>query len=559
MLTVLNIVLILLVLMIAYWWANQGLFSAILHLLCVIAAGAITLAVWEPLNMRLLLRGNAFDDYAWGVSFILIFIVSLFVLRLIMDKTIGANVQIPPWANMAFGLPIGAAAGVLTMGLFLIGAGHIQSGREIMGFEGVARSRDQGGRVGHVNKLWAPVHTWTYEFYSFLSVGSLYPTFNDTPLRQYSPRLDWQASLVRDSAPAGNVDGRGKLSLRPSDARIEELIYCSDAQMRKFAVKVFFDSGSRDFGEQLTLSASQIRLIGEPQGTAEPPVAFPESWSQYDGWHNFDDVTHYITSEPAQASASIWIFFNARDMAGSMPKFIQIRGTRYVLPPRREVTIGDLIAMRGKSTAAPSTLTASIDNTASSIQSAIEMSNSIRPIAASTNNKPSGIELTEKYISGGDGDFIRIGADRPSPALTIKGILEPTGTRLVQVDISRESPATIFGNVQERAGNDAKLMLVDTHGRTYLPVGFIHEKPDNKTRIKVDFSNYSDTLDKLPNLPTAGGQRLKLLVSVTEGATIAGFKMGDVTVGKCALEVGKAATPKPEGEEKPTAGGAGAL
>ena len=34
MLIFFNIIIIALVLLIAYWWANQGLFSAILHLVC---------------------------------------------------------------------------------------------------------------------------------------------------------------------------------------------------------------------------------------------------------------------------------------------------------------------------------------------------------------------------------------------------------------------------------------------------------------------------------------------------------------------------------------------
>ncbi|MCH6580556.1 MAG: hypothetical protein IH802_09370, partial [Nitrospinae bacterium] len=65
---VFNIIVVTLVLLIGYWWANQGLFSAILHLLCVIAAAAITLAVWELLTVRVLLRVNTFDNYAWGAT-----------------------------------------------------------------------------------------------------------------------------------------------------------------------------------------------------------------------------------------------------------------------------------------------------------------------------------------------------------------------------------------------------------------------------------------------------------------------------------------------------------
>ena len=64
MIIVFNIILLGLIGLIAYWWANQGLFSAILHLLCVIVAGAVAFGVWEPLVYGLLLKGNWFDGFA---------------------------------------------------------------------------------------------------------------------------------------------------------------------------------------------------------------------------------------------------------------------------------------------------------------------------------------------------------------------------------------------------------------------------------------------------------------------------------------------------------------
>src|SRR5690606_9366731 len=122
-----NILLIALVLLIGYWWANQGLFSALLHLLCVIAAGAIALALWEPVTVRWVLRGGGFDPYAWGVVLVGLFIVTLLILRITTDRLIRANVDLPHWANLTFGFPVGVAAGVLTIGIYMLGAGFIQS------------------------------------------------------------------------------------------------------------------------------------------------------------------------------------------------------------------------------------------------------------------------------------------------------------------------------------------------------------------------------------------------------------------------------------------------
>jgi hypothetical protein len=548
MFSVFNVIVILLVLLIAYWWANQGLFSAMLHLLCVIAAGAIALGLWEPLTVGLLLRGSAFDNYAWGVSLILVFALSLFGIRLAMDKLVGSNVDLPHWANLAFGFPLGAAAGILTMGIFMIGAGHIQSGKDIMGFRGYARS-SQTGRVESVNKLWLPIHAWTSDFYGLLSVTSL---GTSQPLRHYNPDVHYQSTLLRDSS----YDGKGKFSLRPRDARVEKVEWCADQS--RFAVTVVFEAGARDFGEQLTLSNAQVRLIAAPRGSFEAKYVFPDVWSQYDGWHRFDSITHYVTSEPAQSQSRVVFEFDARDLAGQPAKFIQIRGTRFALPNSQATC--EFTANRSETSALAVVTTTTIDTGQPSIQSAFEISNSIRPIMASVNAKPSQIELTkDRHISGGEGEF-SLSGERASSKLMIQGIQEPHGTRVVQLDVSRESPANIFGTVMQAAAPNAPLLLVDEQGRTYMPIGYMHTKANNKTTIKVEYQHYVRTINLLPVLPTAGGETLKLLFNVTEGKTIIGFKVGDVTVGTSALYVtpkeGKApATDGSEAPKTPTAGG----
>lgn len=547
MFVVFNILVIALVLLIAYWWANQGLFSAILHLACVVVAGAIAFAAWEPLTLGLLLRGTMFDDYAWGTALIGVFALSLLVLRVIMDKVAPGNVALPQWLNLGLGFPVGAASGILTIGIFIIGMGFIQSARDIMGFTGMVRTR--GESITHENSLWVPVHRLTGEFYSFVSAGSLYPTFNNTPLRQYNPDIHYQAaSLVRDSAPVKNIEGRGKLSLRPADAQVQDFLW--DPQAGRYLVKVRFLSGARDFGEQLTLSSAQIRLIGSARDFDKPKVVFPDQWTQHDGLHRFDDPTHYITSEPGQSEATVLIEFPAAGFANVHPRFLQIRNTRYRLPAPQETSLAT-----ARSGAADSGERTTIDRSAPNIQDSVRLSNDINPVIASTNQKPGGIHVNEeRFITGGQGEFANRG-ERPSRSLMIQGIFEPAGTKIVQVDISRESRATIYGMIGDSAGPNAKIVLVDAQGRTYQPVGYIHQKPGNITEIKVDFQRYLSTMRDLPSLPTAGGQTLRLLFSVTEGATVAGLKVGDITVGICNLVVAdQRRTPPPASEPTPTAG-----
>ena len=47
----LNILVIVFILGMAYWWGIQGFFSGLLHCAVVITAGALALAIWEPLSV----------------------------------------------------------------------------------------------------------------------------------------------------------------------------------------------------------------------------------------------------------------------------------------------------------------------------------------------------------------------------------------------------------------------------------------------------------------------------------------------------------------------------
>ena len=172
MIIIFNLAIIGLVLLIGYWWANEGLFSSLLHLVCVITAGAIALSVWEPITMSLM-GGGSFDNYVWGVVLVGVFAISLLCLRFASDKLIPANIQFPTWANYAVGGLAGLASGILTIGICLIGSGFIQSTNEIMGYRGVGRDENSRAAIQPVGgPIWLNVSKLTSSFFSTLSVGT---------------------------------------------------------------------------------------------------------------------------------------------------------------------------------------------------------------------------------------------------------------------------------------------------------------------------------------------------------------------------------------------------
>ena len=52
MIVLFNILIIGIVLLIAYWWMDQGFFSSMLHLLAVIAAGCLAFAFWVRFRQK---------------------------------------------------------------------------------------------------------------------------------------------------------------------------------------------------------------------------------------------------------------------------------------------------------------------------------------------------------------------------------------------------------------------------------------------------------------------------------------------------------------------------
>ena len=70
-----------------YWFGfKEGFFSAVVHLTCVIVAGALAFAFWEPLAHVML--GTGMREWAWGVSLLLIFCLLLFILRLVCNLVV---------------------------------------------------------------------------------------------------------------------------------------------------------------------------------------------------------------------------------------------------------------------------------------------------------------------------------------------------------------------------------------------------------------------------------------------------------------------------------------
>ena len=95
----LPILLLVLVLILTGVIARQGLLSAFLHMVCVITAGAIAFALWEPLGLAGMDSVGGFAAYMMGTTLVLIFLVALAILRISCDQLVPNNMNFEPRTN----------------------------------------------------------------------------------------------------------------------------------------------------------------------------------------------------------------------------------------------------------------------------------------------------------------------------------------------------------------------------------------------------------------------------------------------------------------------------
>ncbi|MGA1400608.1 MAG: hypothetical protein ACO38P_09485, partial [Phycisphaerales bacterium] len=169
----------------------------------------------------------------------------------------------------------------------------------------------------------------------------------------------------------------------------------------------------------------------------------------------------------------------------------------------------------------------------------IRITNKIDPLQISTNDLP-GMRETDSYLTEGRGTFPRSAGVRVNRSLQVKGILEPEGTRVLRLNISRgKSPVNIWDSkAREEAGAGASLMLVDEQGRTFSPIGYFWERRnDSEIDIVIDPVRGIPTVGDFPSLSSSGVDDLYALYRVSLGSKIKAIRLGEIQIANVDLEV----------------------
>lgn len=351
-----NILIVGLVLGLAYAWMVRGFFSAFIHLLCVLVAGALAFAVWEPASYFLIGlspdRGflSFLQSAAWGVGLILPFCVFLLLARVVTDKIVGANLKNATAVDYAGGAVCGLGVGVLTAGVFVIGIQGLRLPTN-MGYRPVWYTEDRAGGAGSLtitDKLWIPADRITAGIYRGLSSGSM----------SAEQSLDkWYPDLVTTgfAARLSPGDGSGRNAIRPSDFRVIKTYTVGSPDQTAAATELFaiqgstapqryvdirgrapgsdgtpakgylmgtvieFEPGAKETGKrggQVIVSNGQVHLVARNESTGESITIFPlaaisenaEADGRLGRW-KFDANDVFISSVGGQSKATFGFEF----------------------------------------------------------------------------------------------------------------------------------------------------------------------------------------------------------------------------------------------------------
>lgn len=520
---ILSLIIIVYLLFMGFWWGSQGFFSALLHLVATICAGALALALWEPLALQFMGR---FAEYSWAGALMGPFILFLLVIRVALDKIVNGNVNFSVIVNWIFGPLCGLFAGILTAGLVVIALGFLPLGNDLLGYEpftlDATKDTPTSGKVaGETNRtmLW-PVHSQTVAFYTMLSDGAF---FSGDQMSVYLPDLAAQSArhrLRQDPnssvvAPVRDVSVTDVWAVpTPAtglDTALIKVLPGETMQVGKKIVVVETEwkastAGGFDSDQAIRIPSPQVRLLAGPSMTeGSASVEFePLGFTTVDGTVKFVPFNDAATMATAVASPAKfrWAFLIPSDYS---PRFITLRHTRFTLHAEPNKSIASL----AKAIGTPQGVTPQVANggnlfdpakTGAPTPKGVEgmkadrvateiaiNANLPRPISR---NLATSLTLQENRIVSGEGTIRRNEGSIPRN-LSIDEIDFPKHQVCVRVGITKDKANSIYGAARSVATSVTGTYLLDAKGGQHWPIGYALYKPiSGETLIKfVDDRN----------------------------------------------------------------------
>ncbi|MFO0857356.1 MAG: hypothetical protein U0640_08390 [Phycisphaerales bacterium] len=578
---ILSAITILMLALLAFIWANRGFYSALIHMVCTIAAGAIAFGVWEPLAYMLLdaspQRGmmSALGGVAWALALAVPFAVSLALLRLAADAILGSNVIVTTAVNYIGASICGIVAATIAVGIFTISISNL---RFVPGLASLAPIQSSAvGSMTRQEKLIVPFDTMVAGIYGSMSEHAL---ATDTPLAKWHPDAGESGYTLRQT-----YEGKARNTIKPKDfdvigrvtitapkfsdllkdafdsasQNVEDLSggkFPEDTRVEAFALR-FSSTGGESSGK-IVIGNAQYRLIAENEaGNRITLFPFAVS-SQADGsdpragrWR-FNAKDTFISSVGGASEA--YFLFEFPMPNGYQPIALYARGVRVKIDSSIK-QLGTFKSAKERDAVIPS-LAASLKagkleavdlggNKELDVSSAeavtwtettpiksLMITNAIGYTIQKGLHSPMEIDEKNQIIQGERvftlKEISEMGnVDRN---LRIANFFADSDVQLVKVDVSAESEFSFLKPIVANAPSNAAALLVDSNGQTYSPVGLIY-KDDNLVKIRYTPAAPMGSLGEIAQYGTMSRSRpeakLSLIFRISRGVSLKYFAIGN--------------------------------
>jgi len=189
-----NIIALVLVLAITFMHSIFGLFSGLINVFCCIIAAVVALGSYDALNQVVTGSLNLNSAYTEPICLVVLFVLTLLLLRTLADNYIRGNVTLPMYVDWGGGAVCGFVNAQLCVGILIIGILMLPIGGTKLGFSRYVRV--EGGTdaerpyMAQVERqsFWTRSDEFTAGLVSLISSGSMrskrsfaevYPDFTD--------------------------------------------------------------------------------------------------------------------------------------------------------------------------------------------------------------------------------------------------------------------------------------------------------------------------------------------------------------------------------------------
>ncbi|MEO1583052.1 MAG: hypothetical protein AAFR96_00585 [Planctomycetota bacterium] len=573
---VLNLIAIALTFGIAYAWVTRGFFSAFLHMVCVLIAGAVAFGFWEVTSLAIVDNAPSgflaiAGDAAWGLGLIGPFVLSLVLLRLIVDSLVKGNAQVDDSMNYVGGAVCGLVSGVLSAGIFINAVSFMRVPSAFFGHQPVTYG--VSGNLQKSSNLWIPVDAIAASFYGHLSTNV---ASTGTPLATYYPDLPVAAGTQRmsdgegdnrNSIPTDAVALTSSFTVGKAGGSAADVLSGFNAPSTQqvsgldgnpvpnpyiVGYVVNFTAGARESTGQIVLSKGQARLVTRDETSGELLTSFPIAVSAQAaagedtfGRYRFETEGTHIASVGGAAEAPMAIEFAVP--RGHEPVSLYVKNVRldisnvesrdYANASGRDIDIRSGNLLGGTRAENLDTTNALIAETPRQGNPAGIVINARLPRGFQLQKgNTRGIEINdENEITTGTQAFAlsEVGIRGVTRELIVSDFASTLDTAVVQVTMTgdpNQIPSSVFGPAAAAFQNSEQPRLIDANGRIYPAIGYIY-KDREKAEIRYSPSDPLGSMSDAPGLSnTRDDQEMIMVFGVSDGVQIQHLAIGDVVL-----------------------------